>query len=152
MQEISSLKFSDQFRKAMQECGLSAAKIAEKSGVSKGYVSGLLAGKKNTPSSEIIKKFSEVLGVNARWLLDGHGTMKPDAQRDATLTAAREFNEALEPAVRVLVKQALRQLDSLLCTAAENGGGMHASMIQHSHECIDAFSCEIKKLRLKSLL
>ena len=71
MQEKSSLDFSERFAKALTAAEMRPSKLAEKAGVSKGYVSGLLAGVKNKPSIDTCKKFSEVLGCSLPWLFDG---------------------------------------------------------------------------------
>lgn len=74
---------------------------------------------------------------------------RPDAQRDATLSAAREFNEVLAPAQRKLVRECLRQLDYYLSGVAENdaSNGMPARLLRLSHERLDQFAADAQALR-----
>jgi transcriptional regulator with XRE-family HTH domain len=147
MQEESSLKFSERTRSAMTSCGVSAAKLAEKARVSKGYVSGLLAGKKNTPSAEVVKKFSEVLEVNSRWLLDGHGPMKPDPQRDLTLALARARTERYSQAAAQALEETLEDLRDHLEMLAASGPALSAAAVQACKDRIDAFVQELTRQR-----
>lgn len=55
----------------MVRAGLNAARLAERTGRSKGYISELRSGKKERPSIEIVEKFAEVLGVSLEWLFNG---------------------------------------------------------------------------------
>lgn len=56
----------------MTDSGLKAARLALGAGISKGYLSELLKGRKEAPSFEVVKKFADVLGCSPRWLLTGH--------------------------------------------------------------------------------
>jgi transcriptional regulator with XRE-family HTH domain len=71
MQGKSSLEFAGRLSLALIKAGMKASTLASKAGVSKGYVSDLLKGKKGFPSAETCKKFSEVLGVPQIWLFSG---------------------------------------------------------------------------------
>jgi len=71
VQEESSPNFADRFLRAMARAGLKPARIAEMTGISKGYLSELKSGKKAGPSPEAGKKLAEVLGVSPEWLMMG---------------------------------------------------------------------------------
>ena len=137
----------------MKAMGYTQEQLAERLGITHSAVSRWLTG--SQPRASRMKDLAELLCVSVSELESGispfeeapNSPMKPDAQRDATLAAARQFNEALEPAARKLVKKTLRQLDSLLSTAAENDGGMHAGMVRMCHECIATFAKEVQALR-----
>lgn len=75
MQAKSSLDFAGRLSLALAGAGMKAATLAAKSQVSKGYVSDLLKRKKEFPSAETCKKFSEVLGVPQVWLYLGEGNL-----------------------------------------------------------------------------
>lgn len=81
MQEKSSLEFAGRLKIALVERGLRASALAEKAGISKGYVSELLKGKKAEPSFDACKKFAEVLGCSPSWLLFGC----EEDQQDSTM-------------------------------------------------------------------
>lgn len=55
----------------MTRAGIKQARISEITGISKGYLSELLSGKKPGPSPEAGKKLAEVLGVSPEWLVLG---------------------------------------------------------------------------------
>jgi transcriptional regulator with XRE-family HTH domain len=71
VQEKSSLIFSERFSRAIARAGMKQARISEITGISKGYLSELLSGKKPGPSPEAGKKLAEVLGVSPEWLMFG---------------------------------------------------------------------------------
>lgn len=139
----------------MKAMGYTQEQLAERLGITHSAVSRWLTG--SQPRASRMKHLAQILCVSVSELesgvapaeQDANSAIKPDAQRDATLAAARQFNEALEPAARKLVKKTLRQLDSLLCSAAETDEKVHTGMIRMCHECIDQFSSEIKNVRLK---
>lgn len=72
-----------------------------------------------------------------------------DPQMQKTLAAARDFNEALAPAQRRLVRDCLRQLDYYLSGIAENdaANGLPASLLGLSHERLDQFAKDAQALR-----
>lgn len=71
----------------------------------------------------------------------------PDARREATLAASREFNAALEPKLRSLVRVTLRKLDAGLSTAAVNDGESRAAMLRLCHGHVEQFAAELEALR-----
>lgn len=71
MQEESSPLFSGRLSLALKKSRIRAARLADESSVSKGYVSGLLSGSKPRPSFETCEKFAKVLEVSPEWLFEG---------------------------------------------------------------------------------
>jgi transcriptional regulator with XRE-family HTH domain len=74
MQEKSLPVFSERLRRSMLQAGVTQARLAHDSKVSKGYISQLLSGNKDCPSEEVLKKLAEVLGISSEWLL-GYGPL-----------------------------------------------------------------------------
>jgi transcriptional regulator with XRE-family HTH domain len=69
-----------------------ASKLAANTGVSKGYVSGLLSGNKVQPSIETCKKFSEVLDCSLAWLFQGE--LSPPSASSSAPSAPPRFDSS----------------------------------------------------------
>lgn len=104
MQEKSSLEFAGRLAQAMANRGIKAARLAEITGVSKGYLSELLKGKKVAPSFEVIKKFAEVLECSPRDLLPGpyqeHFQPSPSTDLEKETEALRRKIEDIQAKIR----------------------------------------------------
>ena len=99
MQEKSSLDFSGRLALALKSGGVRASHLAEKAGVSKGYVSELLKGNKSRPSIETCKKFAEVLSIPMIWLFDGGDAAlnlgKNDREKSSATTTQSTLKESM---------------------------------------------------------
>lgn len=122
MQEKSSLNFAARLAHALKHSGVKASHLASKAGVSKGYVSELLKGNKQSPSIETCRKFAEVLDVSMVWLFDGdcYGRAKqaddgaslaadlalfPDVSREEILEAREEIARQFAPLQKMIQQQ-----------------------------------------------
>jgi transcriptional regulator with XRE-family HTH domain len=63
----------DRFRELRRIRGVSGVQIAEKMGVSKGYVSLIESGKRTVVDQAKLLKLASKLAVNSEWLLTGYG-------------------------------------------------------------------------------
>lgn len=54
---------------------LGVTKLANLTGLDKGYISNLRSGKRENPSDDVVQKIADVLKVNVVWMLTGQGEM-----------------------------------------------------------------------------
>ena len=59
-----------QIKRYRMAAGMHAADLAEKVGMSRGYLSNLESGKQDTPSAKLLGKIAAALGVSVQDLLD----------------------------------------------------------------------------------
>lgn len=98
MQDESSSKFSIRLQRAMADFGINAAELAEKSCVSKGYLSEIIKGKKGAPSFETCKKIADVLNVSPSVLVFGElGEETSSIVKEATTPYRCEPKPLREP-------------------------------------------------------
>ncbi|WP_100012318.1 helix-turn-helix domain-containing protein [Lentibacillus sediminis] len=80
-------------RNARSKKGLSARKLAEKSGVSQAYLSQLETGQNNKPSAEILQKISKGLDISYLELMDEAGYLTNLDEIEEAIKEDRAFDE-----------------------------------------------------------
>jgi transcriptional regulator with XRE-family HTH domain len=99
--------FSERFREALSELGVSGAQFARDSGMTRSNVSHWLSGRGRAPSAALAQRAADRLGVNLGWLLTGEGQKRTNpprtVDRDAPPFEAMEEFGGVE-----LSKQAIR--------------------------------------------
>jgi transcriptional regulator with XRE-family HTH domain len=96
-------------RKAREAKGLSVREAATRIGMGKSSLSEIENGESKFPSAEVIFKMAEVLGVTARWIIEGEdGDLSVSTKEESQLLEQfRGLNESSQSAVLALI-QALR--------------------------------------------
>lgn len=146
MQEKTSLKFSKRFSAAIKHSGLKSKEIASKASVSAGYISDLKSGKKDNPSSENVKKFSEILGCDYEWLLTDLGEMHEGYRRKKSLAAASgKRSAAIEAGLEEEIEALGESYKSLLYQFPGNSSRMRKMFKKNIIDNIDEFEtwCDI---------
>lgn len=77
VQPTSHSGFPLRLKHAMKEAGLTQKELAERAGVSQGFVSKLVTGKDPYSHDIYIKLIADALGVDLYWLQYGTGEMYP---------------------------------------------------------------------------
>ena len=110
------MTLGDLIKKYRDDNGMSMADFAEKSGLSKAYVSLLeknrnpKTGKEITPSVDIIKKVADAIGMDFDEVFTSiDSTTKVVVNRTATLNA---YKPLIDAAAEKIVEQALAQTES----------------------------------------
>lgn len=91
--------FSELFREAKFEAQITFRQIKAKTGLSIGYLSDVMQGRKRPPDLEIIKQIEEILGVNDSRLTNA-------AQKERKNNSPEELTKKLKDA-RFLLEAAL---------------------------------------------
>ena len=68
-------KISERVKIARKKKGLTQGELAEKTGVTQGFLSHIEKDK-NQPTAEFIIRLTHILGISAHWLLTGEGEMR----------------------------------------------------------------------------
>lgn len=154
MQEKTSLKFSQRFSDAIKHSGLKSKEIASKSSVSAGYISDLKSGKKDNPSSENVKKFSDILGCDCEWLLTGLGEMHEGYRRKKLAAAASgKRSAAIEAGLEDEIEALGEAYKSLLYQFPGNSSRIRKMFKKNIINHIDEFEtwCDVNSKPKKKL-
>jgi len=72
----SPAAIAERLRQALKACGMSQNQLEKRSGLSKGYVSRLTRKDGySSPTSDVINKITNALGISSDWLLQAKGPM-----------------------------------------------------------------------------
>lgn len=138
----------------MEAAQIRAVRLAEMTGLSKGYLSSVLSESKNPPSQETLRKLSQVLEVPYEWLLNGTGEMKVSEytrRRDATLKAARERDAKLLSGAEEEIVQVIQMVEHCLETMVVRETPYRAKQIEQCIERIKDFEEWVQAYRAKTL-
>lgn len=117
------MKLAEQLRQLRSDRGLSLRELAEKSGLSNGYISLLENGRVESPSATVLGKLARALEVSLDDLLRAAGVqMEPPSA-----PANRDVDPALASALRRLDAGAREQLLSYARYLAEQPRGRRRS-------------------------
>ena len=84
----------DRIREIREELGLTLDKLADKTGISKGFLSDVETGKRDI-SSEYLLKIADVMGASLDYLLRGENSTSTGARQKA-VEIPRELSEAAQ--------------------------------------------------------
>lgn len=81
------MDFAERFSKAITHCNLNQTAFARQLGVSPGFVSDVVRGKKR-PGAEFLFSVRKTFGISIDWLLSGEGTLTGTSGIDLDLLRA----------------------------------------------------------------
>jgi transcriptional regulator with XRE-family HTH domain len=70
----------ERLRQAMRDAGLDQKQTEERAGLSQGYVSSVLSGRRKHPRAHELGKLADALGTTTDWLLSGAGESRTTAR------------------------------------------------------------------------